>query len=220
MRLTLTLATLLFASAQLYAQPSPLLETKDEAKLIAVIESDASQKEKADACRQLGVVGTAQAVPALAALLSDEKLSHMARYALEPIPDPVVDETLREAMSNLKDRQLAGVITSLGVRRDKAAVGAIGKRLADPNADVAVAAARALGRIGTPQAAELLTKALGRVPQRLRPIVADGCLGCAEALLEDRKRDEALAIYQRLTRADLPGHFRLAATQGLLKAKR
>ena len=45
-----------------------------EAQLIAVLKSDAKQKEKADACRQLAVAGTKEAVPFLAALLGDEKL--------------------------------------------------------------------------------------------------------------------------------------------------
>ncbi|MDI9443880.1 MAG: hypothetical protein QM844_06905, partial [Planctomycetota bacterium] len=66
----------------------------DEAQLIAVLQSDAGQKEKADACRELAHVGTRRAVPALAALLDDEKLSHMARYALEPIPDPAASAAL------------------------------------------------------------------------------------------------------------------------------
>ena len=64
------------------------------------------------------MVGTKEAVPVLAALLADEKLAHMARYALEPIPDPAVDEAFRAALGNLKGRRLVGVICSIGVRRD------------------------------------------------------------------------------------------------------
>ena len=70
----------------------------DEPKLIAVLTSnDASRKDKADACRQLAVVGTKAAIPTLAALLSDEELSHNARYALEPIPDPAKPIRIVEA---------------------------------------------------------------------------------------------------------------------------
>jgi hypothetical protein len=47
-----------------------------EDKLIAVLKSDAPHKEKADACRQLAVIGTKDAVAPLAELLRDEKLSH------------------------------------------------------------------------------------------------------------------------------------------------
>ncbi len=63
-----------------------------EAKLIAVLKSGATQEEKAAACRQLARVATKQSVPVLASLLGDEKLSHMARYAMETIPDPSVDD--------------------------------------------------------------------------------------------------------------------------------
>jgi protein-tyrosine-phosphatase len=41
-------------------------------------------------------------VPVLATLLEDEKLAHMARYALEPIKDPSVDETFRASLKEIK----------------------------------------------------------------------------------------------------------------------
>ncbi len=144
-------AALLAATAAAFAA--------EEAQLIAVLKSDATQKEKADACRELARVATKQAVPALAALLGDEKLSHMARYALETIPDPSVDDALRDAMGKLKGRPLMGVIGSLGVRRDAKAVDAMAKLLADADAELAQAAARALGQIGTPEAAKALSRA-------------------------------------------------------------
>lgn len=82
----LVLVVLLLAGAvQLLGQTIP--PAGSEGKLIAILKSDASHKEKADACRQLSIIGTKDAVAPLAALLGDEKLSHMARYALEPIPD-------------------------------------------------------------------------------------------------------------------------------------
>jgi hypothetical protein len=103
----------------------------EEAQLIAVLQSDAGQKEKADACRELAHVGARRAVPALAALLGDEKLSHMARYALEPIPDPAVERRApRTPLSKVKGRPLLGVIGSLGVRRDAKAVDALAGLLA------------------------------------------------------------------------------------------
>ena len=71
-----------------------------EAKLIAVLKSGATQEEKSAACRQLARVATKQSVPVLASLLGDEKLSHMARYALETIRDPSVDDALRDAWAS------------------------------------------------------------------------------------------------------------------------
>ncbi len=190
-----------------------------ESKLIAVLKSDASPKEKMDACRQLGVVGTKEAVPTLAALLGDEKLSHMARYALEPIPDASVDGALRDALGKLKGRPLVGVVGSIGVRRDAKAVEQLSRLLQDSDADVVQTAARSLGRICTPDAASALKERLATAPAAIRPAVADGCLSCAEILLTQGKKSEAAAMYQAVEGADLPRHVRLAAKRGAAQAE-
>ena len=111
-----------------------------EAKLIAVLKSDASRKDKADACRELAMIGTKLAVEPLGALLGDEKLSHMVRYGLEPNPDPSVDETLRAALDQLKGRPLVGAVGSIGVRRDAKAVEPLSKLLRNPDSAVVQAA--------------------------------------------------------------------------------
>jgi HEAT repeat protein len=209
----------LAAAAESLGQTVPA-DTKEEAdKLIAVLNSGAGQKEKVDACRSLAVIGTKEAVPALAALLGDEKLSHMARYGLEPIPDPAVDEALRDALGRLKGRPLVGVLGSIGVRRDAKAVQPLAKMLEDPDADVVRTAARALGKIGTSDTAKLVVERVDGAPAALRPAVADACLSCAEALLTQGKRGEAAAIYERVAKADLPKHFRVAAAHGLILAR-
>ena len=48
---------------------------KDQQKLIAVLRSDAPAAEKAITCKRLAIYGGPEAVPALAPLLADEKLS-------------------------------------------------------------------------------------------------------------------------------------------------
>src|ERR1035438_4564423 len=86
--------------------------------LIAVLQrSDASLHDKARACQQLGEFGTKEAVPALAALLSDEVLSAYARSGLEGIPDPSAAAALRSALTSLKGNRLIGVVNSLGAIR-------------------------------------------------------------------------------------------------------
>jgi HEAT repeat protein len=218
MKLASAIAPLLAGAAESVAETIPPATKEEADKLVAVLQSDASQKEKVDACRGLAVVGTREAVPALAALLGDEKLAHMARYGLEPIPDPAVDDALREALGRLKGRPLVGVIGSLGVRRDAKAVPALVRLLEDADAEVAQAAARTLGRIATPDAVEALRQALAKAPIERRATVADGCLACAESLLARDKRSEAAAIYKRVGQADLPKHFRVAAAHGALLA--
>jgi HEAT repeat protein len=183
--------------------------------LIAVLKSDAPLKEKDAACRELARIGTRDAVPALAALLGDEKLSHMARYALEPIPDPAVDAALRRALGRLKGRRLVGVIGSVGVRRDAGAIRALGRLLRDGDAEVVQAAARALGAIGTPAAARALEVALPKAAQSNRLAFCEGLFRCAETLSAGDRRDRAGAIYDRLRGLpDAPHQLRAAALRG------
>jgi HEAT repeat protein len=212
--LTLTLA------AALLAAPAAV-SAAQEAELIAVLKSsDATQKDKADACRELAHLGTKQAVPALAALLGDEKLSHMARYALEPNPDASADAALRDAMGQLKGRLLTGVIGSLGVRRDAKAVAAMARLLTDPDADVAQAAARALGKIGTPEAAKALDGALAGVSAANQVAFCEGLFRCAEALAADGKAADSLAIYDRLRGLPkAPQQVRAGAFRGVVLAR-
>ena len=214
-----TLLLLLIAAPLLGQTVAPATQDQMD-QLINVLQSaDASQNEKAAACRQLAIMGTKEVVPALAALLGDEKLSHMARYGLEPIPDPAVDESLRQALGRLKGRPLVGVIGSLGARRDAQAVPALAKMLQDSDADVVQGAARALGKIGTSDAAKALQQALAKAPAKGRPAIADACLGCAEALLVAGKHREAAALYDSVGKAELPTHFRVAAAHGALRAR-
>ena len=141
---SLTVLGVLVAAAtpRSYGQKPQAAPKDEETKLIAVLKSDAPRKAKADACRELARVGTREAVAPLAALLCNDELSHMARYGLEPIPDPAVDTALRDTLEKVKGRLLVGVIGSIGVRRDPKAVAPLAKRLDDPDPEVVQAAAR------------------------------------------------------------------------------
>jgi HEAT repeat protein len=191
------------------------LNSEQEAKLIAVLTSSATPLEKGEACRELARIGTRAAVKPLSGLLGDEKLSHMARYGLEPIPDPAVDESLRDAAAKLSGRTLVGVIGSIGVRRDAKAVELLTKRLTDRDTDVMEAAARALGSIGTPEAIKALENALPGVLESRRPVIAEGLFRCAEAMFAHGQRDDARAIYERVSRAVVPQHVRDGAAKRL-----
>ena len=95
----------------------------DSPQLVAMLkEPAATEFQKMKARQRLAVVGTRDAVPALAAMLSDPKMSHYARFAMVPIPDPSVDAALREAAKKLKGHLLVGVINSIGQRQDVGAI--------------------------------------------------------------------------------------------------
>lgn len=179
---------------------------------IRILKSDASTREKADACRALALIGTPEAVPVLASLLTDETLSHMARYALEPIADPSVDKALRGALGQLKGSQLVGVIDSLGVRKDTQAVEPLAPFLTNADPAVVRAAASALGSIGGP-AVPTLDNALAQGARSSRLAVCEGLFRCAEAMPDA----EAVAIYDRVRLLpDLPLHIQVAAMRGAI----
>jgi HEAT repeat protein len=218
--LTVAAAVLLaWTGIPLFAE-SPASSQDEAQKLMGVLKSDASNFDKAKACQRLAVIGTKEAVPVLAGLLSNEDLAHYARFGLEPIPDPSVDDALRDAMGKLEGKLLVGVINSIGARRDAKALEGLTKRLGSPDSQVASAAAAALGRLGTSDAAKVLGAALAGGAEALRPTVAEAMLPCAERLLAGEKRDEAVAVYDAVRRADVPKHIALAATRGAIIERR
>ncbi len=115
---SVTLLAFLIVGVSASAADNP---SDKERELINVLRSGAPA-EKAIACKELAIHGSAAAVPELAKLLSDEQLASWSRIALEAIPGAAVDEALRNAMYSLQGKLLVGVINSIGVRRDAGAV--------------------------------------------------------------------------------------------------
>lgn len=213
------MGTLLASSLLIAQNPTPLI-TKSRAGLVAVLKSDASQKEKADACRELAVIGDKDAIDVLIPLLADEKLSHMARYALETMPDPAVNPALRNALPQLKGRQLCGTIVTLGVRRDVEAVKPLGEYLSNSDPDVAQAAARALGDIGTVEAQRLLMAALRNVNDANRLSVCEGLFRCADNALKSGRPRRAIRVYDALRQqTSVPHQVKAGAVRGAIIAR-
>ncbi len=186
--------------------------TLDEAALIRIVEAPGAPVfQKNVACRRLALIGTKQCIPALVALLGDAKLAHYARFALGPNPDAAVEEALRGQLGKLKGRLLVGVVNSIGQRRDGAAVEPLSKLLRDRDPEVAAASAAALGSIGGAAAARHLRDALAKTRDAGRAAVADACLICADRLLAAGDRQGALALYETLSRSDMPKPVRMAA---------
>jgi HEAT repeat protein len=180
----------------------------------------ASTFDKAKACQRLAIVGTKDAVPALAALLPDEKLNVYARSGLEGIADPSADQALRDAAAKLKGRQLIGVIDSIGQRRDEKALKLLNRLfLVESDPAVLSAVAGAVGRIGTTGTADILRDALDR-KSPARVAIADGCLTCAEVLVAKGKKESAIALYQAVAKADVPRYLKIAALGGQFRLQR
>ena len=191
---------------------------KIEKALLGVLDSDAKQAGKQYVCRELSIIGTEQSVPTLAKMLGDEQTSDMARYALERIPGSAVDEALEGALRGSKGNVRIGIINSLGQRRDKGAVSNLARILGRRDEDAAMAAAAALGQIGGSEATAALAEAKDKATGKLQMVVLDAYLKCADQLVADGQKVQALAIYNDLKKEGMPKPIRTAALTGMLNA--
>lgn len=189
-----------------------------EARLVNVLQGDATDMAKDYACRQLAIVGSDSCVPALAALLPHARLAHMARYALEGLRSPASAAALREMLGQTQGRAQVGVVISLGRLADADAAVPIAALLAQDSVELQEAAVVALGRIGTVPAAEALQKFAAEPPETLRGAVLDAQLAAVESLCAQGQHAAAVAICEALAASDAPA-TRAAALRGLIVAK-
>ena len=186
-----------------------------ETKLLAALtDAKATFECKQFVCRMLRRIGTDQSVDALGTLLTDAKLSHMARFALQRMPSPKVDAVLRDALAKVDDTLKVGIVSSIADRRDRKAVPALAKLTGAANADLAGSALAALGRIGGTEAAAAIGAA--KVSKALEATRADAYLMCADVLVKEGKTAAAAAIYTKLSAKDNPKMVRVAAFGGLV----
>jgi len=190
-----------------------------ESSAIKTIKSGAPRMEKDHACRILRVIGTVDSIEALGELLTDEDNSHIARYALESMRYPEADKALRDALGKTNGQVKIGIINSIAMRGGTQNVGALLTLLKDSDAEIAGAAAGALGRTGSPQAVKALLVRHKDGSEKTKAVAADGLLVAADQFVAWNRLDEALAIYKQLNRADAPEHVRMGAFAGTIEAQ-
>lgn len=175
--------------------------TADRATAIRVVEAVLSKPEtsaeaKKYLLRALARVGTAESVPAAAALFrgSDPMLREEARQVLETLQTPEAITILTDALLAARDpnEQLA-LLDSLALNRASKAVPAIAAMIARPDQKIARTAVESLGKIG---GAEAITT-LGKMRTDAR-LAAPLKLEIDKALLFAAKDDRRVAqkIYQ------------------------
>jgi HEAT repeat protein len=196
------------------ARTDDKIRSELEGRLLAVLQGDATNLAKDYACRQLAIMGSDAALPVLAELLANSRLSHMARYALEAIGGPAARKTLRDMLASTEGAQKIGIVISLGRLSDAEAVVAIASLL-DGADKICEAALVALGRIGSVAAAEALRDYAGKAPQSLRDEVADALLAAAESLRKQGKLEPAEEIYRSLL-SETTQEARAGAYRGLI----
>ncbi len=189
-----------------------------EKSLVDILVGGISRSAQDYVCRKLRIIGSGQSVSALAALLPDEATSHIARYALERIRNRKANAALRDALPKVSNTLKPGIISAMGIRRDRRSTKAIAALLGDSDIQVARAAANSLGLIGTSAAAKALSGFAPKAPSNMKLPVADACLTCAEQFLAAGEKAEAIALYTGLKGDNQPKHIKVAAMKGMLTA--
>jgi len=185
-------------------------------RLAAILaDAQATDAAKTFVCKQLLQVGTEAQVPLLVKMLEDPKTAEMARRTLEGIPGEASLKGLRVALARLKGKPLVGAINSLGIRRDAESAGALAKLLSSSDQAIADAAAEALGKIGTAEAAAALLKAM--FPAKSLFVLHDAQLRCAENLAAAGDNAAAAAIYEPIWKSDRRPAQCLAGLAGLAR---
>lgn len=164
-----------------------------EDQLIEVLQDpDATADAKSFACRFLQQIGSVASTEALAALLTEKELSHYARYALERIPGTEADAALREALESAPDAVKAGIIDSLGERRDAEALKPLARLAHHEDEAIARAAIDSIGKIGTAAAFEHLLD----IPplEAVADVWKNAVLNCADRLMELDQSETALKM--------------------------
>lgn len=185
-----------------------------EQRLAALLEQ-ATLEGKSFICKQLWSIGTADSVPAVARLLTDEQTADMACYAIGQNPSDEAGRALREALGKTSSNVQIRIINLLGDRRDEESVEDIGALVFSTDKQVGEAAVTALGKIGGTGVRKILAQARAKGDADLKFAATDAYLRCAEDLAFDGEDEQAAAIYKELTGQDEAAVFRSAAVKGL-----
>lgn len=181
-----------------------------EESQLAVLESDAPLREKAVACHKLVYVAGPKSVAPLAALLADEVMSDYARSGLEAIEDASASQALLDALPKLKGRMLAGVVNSLGVRREVKAIAPLQRLATEPSSEVRTEALASLGMIATPEVVPTLESGLKAGPE-LRTAAGHAGLIAVGHLRADGEAEAAAGLLKAILAAFPDGPILAAA---------
>lgn len=198
--------------AQLDAKQRADLSTR----LAGLLDGKSTPAAKLFVCKQLYLIGTKEAVPALGRMLAKEETADVARYALERMDDPAAGKALRDALDGAKGNVRVGIVNSLGQRRDEQAIDALAPMVTASNVAISEAAQLALGKIGGERASAILMQAKAKLGPEPAAALNEALLMCADGLASGGKTKQAEGIYRSLYGLKKPPQTRAAALKGLI----
>ena len=192
-----------------------------EERLLGFLVMSKNPAARLAVCRQLRLIGSDKLVRILEQMLLKDETSDMARYALEKIPGAAADRALIGALNTVQGDAKLGIISSLGARKETAAVKPLAALLADQEPAIAAASAISLGKIGGKEAAAALSEAYDKAQGFFKADLASTLLVCAEEYLSSHDHVSADGIFGKIlgSRPPLvPVVLRQAALKGRIAA--
>ncbi|MCC6698127.1 MAG: ThuA domain-containing protein [Candidatus Hydrogenedentes bacterium] len=190
-----------------------------ESRLGALLKSEATNAGKQFAAKQLFLMGSRDSLPVLEQLILDPENSDNARYALERMQPGRPDILLRAALEKSEGAIKVGIINTIGERRNPTSVPDISRLAASEDPAIALAALRALGKIGGQGAIDALTQVKNYIsPDHIRAW-NEAMLASADQVLADGNAEAAAQVYAQMSGVDVDPVTQLAALQGLAQAQ-
>ena len=186
-----------------------------EDRLVATLKSSKAVEGRVFLCRQLRTICTVKSIPALEPLLTDQNLSHAARYVLGRLADDSAAAALHRAMGKTSGKMQAGIISTLSKREYSKALPDFEKLVKSSDTTVSYMAVFGLGRLGGSQAVNVLKAVRAKATGEFAIRIDDAILMCASKFRRSGQNTQAIAIYKGFYSPSQPARLRLAALTGL-----
>jgi HEAT repeat protein len=202
---------------ELVTQSSPSVRQQLEAGLVQLLVPATTFEARRFACKQLGIIGSKTALPALSLLLTNDEIAGIACLALTTYPPGKTDEILRAALMSATGTARIQIINTLGDRRDSRAVKVLAQLAAEDDPTAAKAAIVALGKIADKNAWDAIVALPLKAGPALQPALTEALLRYAEARAASGDAKSATGVYEEQMLADKPTYVRRAALDALLR---
>jgi len=154
---------------------------------------------------QLQLAGTVEAIPALSAYLSSERLCERASMALQTIGTDAAAKAVLKALPGASQKNLPTIIYALGQMRSKDAVEDISRYVASEDRGLGLIALAALAEIGDRSSIKILKNALDVKNPYDKALIASYNLTLAQRLNQSGRIGDAIGICKDILKRKSPG---------------
>lgn len=170
------------------------------------------------ALRHLSLIGGDETVPAAARLLRNVELQEEAVFCLERLPGKAPNQALISSLPDVSNAFKPRIFAALGHRRAEEATDVCAGALESSNPDIAIAAMKALARIGKKPAGSAKPPSYESLAGWQKVDYTDSALRYADEQARRGNTEDALKIFRDLLERP-EEHVQCAAVIGLSKVK-